>query len=112
MQVNSQNLGALGYSMADTFSPCRNISAGARILAADYVAAAKRIGPGQPALLAALSAYNSGSFTKGFYSGYVSQYFRIPRVRLAVSVKSSRTAHYYIDPNYAPIRVYSRHGHP
>jgi len=39
MQVNSRNLKQLGYSVEDMFSPCKNIDAGGRILAAFYAAA-------------------------------------------------------------------------
>ena len=39
-----------------------------------YKKAAKQMGEGQPALLAALSAYNTGDMQKGFKSGYVHKY--------------------------------------
>lgn len=75
MQVNSRNLASLGFSVAQMFDPCTNIQAGASILTADYLAAA----PGRPnpqdALKAALSAYNTGSFERGFYNGYVAKYY-------------------------------------
>ena len=75
MQVNSRNLAALGYSVAQALDPCTNIEAGARILTADYAAAVQSRGEGQAALQAALSAYNTGDFDRGFGNGYVARYF-------------------------------------
>lgn len=78
MQVNSRNLPALGLRVVDAFEPCANIHAGATVLAADYVEASKATGPGRTALLAALSAYNTGNFYEGFLNGYVGRYTLIP----------------------------------
>jgi type IV secretion system protein VirB1 len=75
MQVNSRNLAALGYSIAQVLDPCINIQGGARILTADYAEAARSRGEGQAALQAALSAYNTGSFYQGFENGYVAKYY-------------------------------------
>ncbi|WP_376100922.1 lytic transglycosylase domain-containing protein (plasmid) [Roseomonas sp. CCTCC AB2023176] len=69
MQVNSANLLALGLTVADAFDPCRSLAAGARVLRDGY-----RPGPGedpQPALLRALSRYNTGHPERGFANGYV-----------------------------------------
>lgn len=74
MQVNSRNLPALGYTVGQVLDPCTNIAAGGRILTANYADAARRMGEGQPALQAALSAYNTGSFSAGFLNGYVAKY--------------------------------------
>src|SRR5207248_11597088 len=71
MQVNSRNLPALGYSIEQVLEPCTNIRGGSIILTADYAEAARTHGEGQPALQAALSAYNTGSFHRGFANGYV-----------------------------------------
>ena len=75
MQVNSRNLRALGISVLQAFNPCTNISAGATILSADYANASRLRGPGQAALRAALSAYNTGDFYRGFENGYVARYY-------------------------------------
>lgn len=72
-QINSRNLPALGYSIADAFDPCHSIRGGAIILAGGYARATARLGPGQGALLSALSAYNTGSLTRGFQNGYVAR---------------------------------------
>ena len=75
MQVNSRNLAALGYSIEQILDPCTNIKGGAAILTADYAEAVRSRGEGQGALQAALSAYNTGSFYRGFANGYVAKYY-------------------------------------
>ena len=76
-QINSRNLAALGVTVEQMLhDPCANLAAGARILSAGYARAAAAHGPGQGALQAALSAYNTGSLTRGFGNGYVAKYFR------------------------------------
>jgi type IV secretion system protein VirB1 len=70
-QVNSANLKKTGLSVEDAFEPCKNIAASASILLWNYQAASKKVQGEQAALHAALSAYNTGSFTKGFSNGYV-----------------------------------------
>jgi type IV secretion system protein VirB1 len=75
MQVNSRNLVALGFSIRQVLDPCTNIRGGASILTADYAEAARSRGEGQAALEAALSAYNTGDFARGFSNGYVARYF-------------------------------------
>lgn len=70
-QVNSANLPKLGLSVEDAFEPCKNIAAAATILHGNYQAARGKVQGEQGALLAAVSAYNTGSFSKGFSNGYV-----------------------------------------
>ena len=74
MQVNSRNLATFGVTMTQMLDPyaCTNIRIGATILAADYNRASMMYGPGQRALRAALSAYNTGSFYRG--ARYVARY--------------------------------------
>jgi type IV secretion system protein VirB1 len=74
MQVNSRHLPTLGVTVGQVLEPhaCDNIRVGADILAADYSQAAALYGEGQPALRAALSAYNTGSFYRG--GTYVARY--------------------------------------
>lgn len=73
MQINSRNLGALSMTVTDAFDPCTNLRGGARILTANYRKAAQAAGPGSTALLAAISAYNTGNFRGGFANGYVAK---------------------------------------
>ena len=75
MQVNSRNLAALGTTVEQVLDPCTNLHAAATILTADYAEAARTRGDGQPALQAALSAYNTGDFYRGFANGYVARYY-------------------------------------
>ncbi len=71
MQINSNNLEWLGMSIEDTFDPCKNMAAGARILQENYERAMRDFEEGQPALQVALSAYNTGNQSAGFKNGYV-----------------------------------------
>lgn len=70
-QVNSVNLAKTKLSVEDAFDPCKNLAAAATILQWNYTSASRRIPDEQEALQAAISAYNTGSFTKGFTNGYV-----------------------------------------
>ena len=72
-QVNIRNVPKLGMSIPDLFEPCENLKAAAAILTDCYSRAVPRYGKGQPALLAALSCYNTGNFERGFSNGYVSK---------------------------------------
>ncbi|SCX35841.1 lytic transglycosylase domain-containing protein [Agrobacterium rosae] len=72
MQVNSANLPSLGLTVADAFDPCKNIAGGARVLVAAYRTPAAGQDT-QPALLQALSRYNTGHHAKGFSNGYVAK---------------------------------------
>jgi len=72
MQINSKTMVNLGLSVEQTFDPCTNVYAGGVVLTRNYVAATKSFGNHQAALQAALSAYNTGNFKKGFQNGYVS----------------------------------------
>ena len=74
MQINSRNLARLNLTVEAVFEPCTNIAAGAAILTESYDRAVKFHGDGQPALHAALSAYNTGSLQRGFQNGYVAKY--------------------------------------
>ena len=71
MQVNSRNLAATGHSIQQALDPCTNILHGSTILSTDYARAARTRGDDPYALLAALSAYNTGDFHRGFKNGYV-----------------------------------------
>lgn len=73
MQINSRNLGRLGLTPAQAFDLCANVAAGTRILTENYTLASQSIGDSQQALRAALSAYNTGNFRRGFQNGYVAK---------------------------------------
>ncbi|HYZ63978.1 MAG TPA: lytic transglycosylase domain-containing protein [Acetobacteraceae bacterium] len=75
MQVNSRNLAELGLTVEQALEPCTSVRAGAMILTANYTEAVRRHGEGQAALKAALSAYNTGDFYRGFANGYLGRYY-------------------------------------
>jgi type IV secretion system protein VirB1 len=70
-QIDSRTLAKLGLSVEQVFEPCTNLSAAAAILTAGYRRAVTTYGKGQQALLAAISTYNTGNMSNGFYNGYV-----------------------------------------
>ncbi|MEX6650430.1 lytic transglycosylase domain-containing protein [Pseudomonas aeruginosa] len=99
MQVNSTNLKSLGYTVEDMFDTCKNLAAGARVLTAFYSNALPKYPNEQAALRAALSAYNTGDFNKGFLNGYLARYGVGQQV--AVSVPA-------LNPYTAPTAVFVR----
>ncbi|WP_076728698.1 lytic transglycosylase domain-containing protein [Methylobacterium radiotolerans] len=92
MQVNSKNLRGLGLSIADAFDACKSIAAGARVLVDGYHAPGDGSDP-QPALLRALSHYNTGSPVRGFTNGYVRRVqYAAQQVVPAIRVDASAAA--------------------
>jgi type IV secretion system protein VirB1 len=71
MQINSRTMGNLGLTVEQVYDPCSNIYAGGVVLTRNYVKATQQFSDSQSALLAALSAYNTGNFRSGFKNGYV-----------------------------------------
>ncbi|MGD0106980.1 MAG: lytic transglycosylase domain-containing protein [Rhodopila sp.] len=93
-EINSRNLAALHTTIEQILgtsaaAECANLAGGAEILTADYGAAVARFGPGQSALLAALSAYNTGTFDAGFRNGYVARYVTVPSIGASQTPKIS-----------------------
>ena len=84
-QLNSRNLAALGLTVRAALDPCANLRGAAAILAANYAGAVQRVGKGQLALGMALSAYNTGSYDRGFSKGYVARY-AVPALSRAASI--------------------------
>jgi type IV secretion system protein VirB1 len=89
MQVNSRNLAAIGTTVERMLDPCANIRTGVAVLTTDYAIAARTHPEGQPALQAALSAYNTGSFDRGFGNGYVARYYGPAGVPALTAVPSA-----------------------
>jgi len=75
MGLNTRTLQRFHVSIEDAFDRCTNLSIGGTVLTRNYLAAVKRYGPGQMALEAALSAYNTGDFWRGRENGYLAKYF-------------------------------------
>lgn len=91
MQIDSDNLPKLGVTIEQALDPCKNVSAGATILQADYVRAVAQFGEGQHALRCALSAYNTGTFWRGFANGYVARYYgrlTVPALTIATEPRA------------------------
>lgn len=116
-QVNSRNLDALGVTIDQVLDPCINVRSGAAILTADYAEAARTRGEGQVALQAALSAYNTGDFYRGFTNGYVARFYGpggIPalsggmREAAAIGSAQRRTAASAANPYTADTSVFAR----
>lgn len=85
-QINSTNLRWLGLSVEDTFDPCRNLAAAARVLSSNFLDAARTQGSSDRAISVALSLYNTGSQARGFGNGYVARVYAssaviIPAIR-------------------------------
>lgn len=72
-QINSANYEWLGLDVPDLFDPCKNLTASATVLTDCYSRAINKFSEGQEALQAALSCYNTGSFSRGFKNGYVAK---------------------------------------
>ncbi|APA90303.2 lytic transglycosylase domain-containing protein (plasmid) [Paraburkholderia sprentiae WSM5005] len=75
-QLNNRNLAGLGLSVEQALDPCTNLWAGSTILSNFYANASKQYRDQQSALLAAISAYNTGDFERGFNNGYVKTVIR------------------------------------
>lgn len=86
MQVNVKNLASLNLSVDAVFDPCTNVKAGAQILQSFYQKAVKDIGQGQQSLRRAISAYNTGNFSKGFANGYVAKVMQEQTVSAEASI--------------------------
>lgn len=72
-QVSSRNLARFNLTVRDALDPCVNVRTGGQILAEFYRDALPKFRDTNSALLAALSAYNTGNFSNGFTNGYVSR---------------------------------------
>lgn len=70
-QINVRNWKWLGVTPETILDPCVNLASAQRVLVGCYQRAAKVHGPGQTALYAAFSCYNTGNLTAGFKNGYV-----------------------------------------
>jgi len=70
-QVSSRNLKPFGVTVEDALDLCTNLRIGSQILTAFYLKALKQYPDPNQAVLAAISAYNTGNYVDGFYNGYV-----------------------------------------
>ncbi|WP_254055703.1 lytic transglycosylase domain-containing protein [Ruegeria sp. EL01] len=70
-QINSANLEWLNLTLETVFESCANLTAAEVVLRDGYDRARAQGSDPQTALHQALSAYNTGTFTRGFSNGYV-----------------------------------------
>lgn len=70
-QINYRNLLRIGLTLHDAFDACKNLRAAAGMLRGHYQRARKQNFDPQSSLRLALSAYNTGTFNRGFSNGYV-----------------------------------------
>lgn len=70
-QISSRNLKQFGFTLKQALDPCLNLHLGEKVLANFYANALKKYKSPDQALLAAISAYNTGNFRDGFDNGYV-----------------------------------------
>lgn len=73
MQINSQHLPRLQLTGPQLLDPCINIFSGTSLLREKFARARRLHADPQQALRAALSAYNTGSLTRGLHNGYVAR---------------------------------------
>jgi len=94
MQINSANLRGLSLSVEQAFQPCPSMRAGARVLIDGYKAPPAGQDP-QPALIRALSHYNTGNPQRGVSNGYVGRVMYsaqavIPALRLTMPLAATQ----------------------
>jgi Transglycosylase SLT domain. len=70
-QINSGNFDAYGLTSENVFDPCTNVATGGDILKQNFLNASESIADEQDALIAAISAYNTGNYQRGLKNGYV-----------------------------------------
>ena len=79
MQVNSANVSRLGVSIGQAFDVCTNLDMGTTVyneFATGAVRHADEFDTPHKQMMATLSAYNTGSYWKGFMNGYVYRVLR------------------------------------
>jgi len=71
--INVRNWAWLGLTAETVFDPCTNLRAAQTVLVDCYQRAQEQYAPGRPALIAALSCYNTGRWEAGLTNGYVAK---------------------------------------
>ena len=91
-QINAKNLKKLGLTVEEAFDPCKNLNAAARLLQNDFNRARQSGLTTDRALIAGISAYNTGSFTRGIRNGYVKKViFSLEQTETPASAKNRST---------------------
>lgn len=105
-QINVRNFAWLGLNAQTVFDPCANLKASSVVLKDCYTRAMKQYRPGQQALSAAFSCYNTGNFRNGFSNGYVGKVY----AAAGVSVPPIRTPYAERKPGHGPAQTSKRNG--
>ena len=101
MQVNSANVARLSVSIDEAFDVCTNLNMGTTVyneFAAGVLRYAEQFDTPHKQMMATLSAYNTGSYWKGFMNGYVYRVLRYmgkpvpPRNTMLAAVTASMEA--------------------
>ena len=95
-QINSKNLKWLKLTVESVFESCSNLTAAETVLRDGYDRARDQGSNPHTALHQALSAYNTGTFTRGFSNGYVERVMgrdvTVPSEDLPHTVKTTAPA--------------------
>ena len=94
MQINSQWLRRLRIPAEALLDPCTNIRVGTAILNRDYAQAWAKYRSQKPALLAALSLYNTGSESRGLRNGYVASVVALAGVPIRFTAGAGQGTQY------------------
>jgi len=105
MQVNSANFATYDLDTVSAFDACTNIAVGSEIFMKAYRPAVAFYGKTEKAKQSALSAYNTGTFHRGFNNGYVARYDQTAdKTKTAADVKPA-PAQEAPNPNASQMRV-------
>ncbi|MFA5428472.1 MAG: lytic transglycosylase domain-containing protein [Sulfurimonas sp.] len=102
MQINSANLSKFKTTVGDALDPCHNIKIASTIYYNFYQNTPKNDDITMRTKKA-LSAYNTGSYDRGFKNGYVSRYFSNSETRV-----SSNTSH-NTSTNSKKVKAYAKY---
>ncbi|WP_045762233.1 lytic transglycosylase domain-containing protein [Xanthomonas albilineans] len=105
MQVNSQHLRRYNVTPEALLDPCTNIRIGTTILRQNYAQTWAKYQAEKPALLAALSMYNTGNETQGMQNGYVFKVARVAGVPVAFPAGGNGTGSGNIDAQTPAVPV-------
>ena len=92
MQVNSQWLRRLRLPADALLDPCTNVRVGTAILSKDYAQTWAKYRAQKPALLTALSLYNTGSESRGMRNGYVAKVVALAGVKVRFAAGAGQGA--------------------
>ena len=105
MQVNSANFATYDLDTVSAFDACTNIAVGSEIFMKAYRPAVAFYGKTEKAKQTALSAYNTGTFHRGFNNGYVERYDQTDAGTETGAGDKTAPVQESPNPNASPMRV-------